>query len=582
LNSCCSKLQKMRACQAFALGLLLPGACTDTSLPGVAGAGVCQSIITPITAIQGDGYHSPLVDSLQTVRGTVTYVDADAGFYLEDMESSPDPASSRALFISDIDLARSVQPGQQLELSGRVSELGKHLDKLTALVEVSGHEICAGETVLPLTRAQLPINSAAREALEGMRVSFEQMLTLTDVYNFARGELTLSSNGVLRVPTEVVMPGSEARELEKQNRNHSLVAVLPVPGAALAVGATTQIAAGLMGNNGRAQQLYLAAPLEMEFAPPSLPPAARENTIRVVNSNLLNFFNGDGKGEGFPTERGAATMDEFLAQSARTRAAMEQMQPDLLAVQELENDGFGLVSAAQSLLNLLQDTGHDDWAFIAPGTGGIGGDVITVGLFYRQQVLQAIGPPRVLDSPEFRRLSRQPMAQLFRDVRTGQIFLVAVNHLKSKGSCPDGGENSDQEDGQGCWNKARVAAVEAQIPWLEGLAEDTGTKNILILGDMNAWRNEDPIRQFTDSGLIDLVAHRSGLPQHSFLYWGQTGTLDYAFASPALLNHVQTAAIWNSNADWPAGMGQPSPWLRASDHDPVIVDLDFNHSATSD
>jgi predicted extracellular nuclease len=274
-------------------------------------------------------------------------------------------------------------------------------------------------------------------------------------------------------------------------------------------------------------------------------------------------------------------MHQFLAQSARTRAVMEQLQPDLLAVQELENDGFGPYSAAQSLLDLLPDTGSDDWAFIAPGSGAIGGDVITVGLFYRRQVLQAIGSPRVLDSPEFRGLSRQPLAQLFRDVRTGRSLLVAVNHLKSKGSCPDGGENSDQEDGQNCWNKARVKAVDAQIPWLEGLADEMGTKNILILGDMNAWRKEDPVRRFTDSGFIDLVEQFSGLPQHSFLYWGQTGTLDYAFASPRLVKSVQSAVIWHINADWPAGMDQPRPWLRASDHDPVIVDLVFSQSATS-
>jgi predicted extracellular nuclease len=302
----------------------------------------------------------------------------------------------------------------------------------------------------------------------------------------------------------------------------------------------------------------------------------------VVTSNLLNFFNGDGQGEGFPTERGAGTMDEFLAQSARTLAVMEQVKPDLLAVQELENDGFGPDSAAQSLLNLLQQTGRGEWAFVAPGPGHIGGDVITVGLFYRPQVLEAVGLPRVLDGPEFRRLSRQPVAQLFRDKQTGQTFLVAANHLKSKGSCPEGRENTDRDEGQGCWNKARLAAVRAEIPWLEALAKEMGTQNILVLGDMNSWRNEDPVRQFADSGFIELVEHHSGLPQHSFLYWGQTGTLDYAFASPALAKYARSAMIWHINADWPAGLDLPRPWLHASDHDPVILDLDFSHAATSD
>jgi predicted extracellular nuclease len=108
-----------------------------------------------------------------------------------------------------------------------------------------------------------------------------------------------------------------------------------------------------------------------------------------------------------------------------------------------------------------------------------------------------------------------------------------------------------------------------------------GTDNIIVLGDMNAWRNEDPIRLFRDFGYIELVEQLSGLPQHSFLYWGQIGTLDYAFASSALAEYARKAEIWNINASWPQKMEQPQPWLRASDHDPVIVDLDFSQSATS-
>ena len=243
---------------------------------------------------------------------------------------------------------------------------------------------------------------------------------------------------------------------------------------------------------------------------------------------------------------------------------MEQIQPDLLAVQELENDGFGPDSAAQSLLDILNTTGNSDWAFIDPGTGSIGGDVITVGLFYRQEILETIGTAQSLDSPEFQQLSRQPLAQLFRDRQSGQTFLAAVNHLKSKGSCPESGKNTDQKDGQGCWNPARLSAVIAEVPWVEAQAEALGTDRIIILGDMNAWRNEDPVRQFLASGYKDLVEEMSGLPQHSFLYWGQTGTLDYAFASPAMSESAKNATIWHINAIWPRKMTQPEPWLRNS------------------
>ena len=533
--------------------------------------------------MQGDGYNSPLVGSESTVRGIVTYVVNGDGFYIEEPGPLHGAGSSKALFIADEELSRSVLPGLQLALNGQVSELGSSRDTLTSITDLSGHEICAENLELPLTQAALPLSSAEREALEGMRLSFDQELTVTDVYNLFRGELTLSSSGVLWVPTEIRMPGSAAMALERENRNHSLVTALGGSASGpLSAGSTFNIAAGVMGHNGRKQQFFLDSARIADSPAPGSPAPPADGTIRIVSSNLLNFFNGDGKGTGFPTERGAESLEKFNAQSARIRAAVTMMQPDLLAMQELENDGFGPDSAARSLLGVLNDTGHEDWTFIEPESGRIGGDVITVGLFYRQQILESVGPARVLDGPEFRQLSRQPLAQQFRERRTGKTFLVAVNHLKSKGRCPDYGENSDQEDGQGCWNSARVSAVRAQAPWLQELAAETGTDNIIILGDMNAWRNEDPVRQFKGFGYTDLVEQLSSLPQYSFLYWGRIGTLDYAFASPAMAKYAKRTEIWHINAIWPQKMEQPQPWLRASDHDPVIVDLDFSQQVTSD
>ena len=562
--------------------MLLFTGCADTTHSPESAATICQSEVTPIPVLQGDGYSSPLAGTESTVRGIVTYVTRGDGFYIEEPGPQRNADSSKALFVSDEDLSRTVQPGLQLALSGTVSELGSSRDTLTSLTDLFGHEICAENLELPLTQAELPLNSAQREALEGMRLSFDQELTVTDVYNLFRGELTLSSSGVLWVPTEIRMPGSAAMGLERENRNHSLVAALgDSANGPLSAGSTFNIAAGVMGHNGRKQQLFLDSARIADSPVPGSPAPPADGTIRIVSSNLLNFFNGDGKGGGFPTERGAESLEEFEAQSARIQAAIARIQPDLLAVQELENDGFGKDSAARSLLEVLNGTGHEDWTFVEPETGRIGGDVITVGLFYRQQVLESIGSARVLEGPEFRRLSRQPLAQLFRERRTGKTFLVAVNHLKSKGRCPDKGENADQEDGQGCWNSARVSAVRAQAPWLQELAAETGTDNIIILGDMNALRNEDPVRQFNEFGYADLVEQLSGLPQYSFLYWGQIGTLDYAFASPALAKYAKRAEIWHINASWPQKMKQSQPWLRASDHDPVIVDFDFSHSNTS-
>ena len=121
----------------------------------------------------------------------------------------------------------------------------------------------------------------------------------------------------------------------------------------------------------------------------------------------------------------------------------------------------------------------------------------------------------------------------------------------------------------------RGESVDELLPWLGLIAAESGTDKVLVVGDMNAYRKEEPIERFRAGGYAELVERLSGLPQYSVRFYGQAGTLDYAFASPALVPLASRAAIWPINADWPPRMVLPRPWLRMSDHDPVIIDLDF-------
>jgi predicted extracellular nuclease len=427
----------------------------------------------------------------------------------------------------------------------------------------------------------LPLSAGERESMESMRIRLQQALTVSDVYNLSRDKLTLSAAGLLRVPTEVVQPGLAALAYSKNNLLQSLPAHLEssvVQGMQLGM-AFTQIS-GVLGNDGSGRRLLIDSYDDPVAPSPPEAPAPGDGIIRVVGLNLLNFFNGDGRGGGFPTERGAKTHEKFQAQSARTQAALQAMQPHLLAVTELENDGFGALSAAQSLIGLLNDA-DDHWVVIKPEMERIGEDVITVGLFYRSDKLEPLGPALTLQGPEFKGLSRVPLAQEFRDIDTGGQLLVVINHLKSKGRCPDRGVDTDQGDGQGCWNAARSVAVRALVPWVRELAAEAGNDRFLILGDMNAWRNEDPIRAFRSAGMTELVEAFSSLPRYSYLYYGEVGTLDYAFSSEALVGDTVNADIWNINAAWPGYMKLDNPWVRSSDHDPVVVDLRFNQSDTS-
>ncbi len=558
-------------------------ACTNSESPADAAAGQCAAAVTPIAAVQGDGYGSPLQGRQVTVRGIVTLLENGRGFYLEEPAADADPRTSDAVFVHHAQLPAGIETGAEVSVSGTVAETGEDRDTLTTLTATGVPVVCSSGHSLPLTDVSLPLDGRGRESLEGMRIRLNAPLTVTDVYQFDQGRFTLGSDGVQYAPTEVMAPGPATAGLIARSRASTLPVFAPaamdMPDLVVE-GMTFDQATGVFAHDARGKRLTLQSlATSAQAAIPAAVPAT-PGTLRVVGMNLHNYFNGDGKGSGFPTPRGAETLDEFQRQRARIGAAIGVLDPHVIAVTELENDGFGADSAARDFIRLAGDATQQDWAVTRPVNDETGSDKITVGIFYRTDQLQAIGPAETLTGPEFGR-SRQPQAQLFKLLPDGESLLVVINHFKSKGSCPDSGEDADQNDGQGCWNAMRRASAEKMAAWARDLGTAKGTENILILGDMNAHRNEDPIRAIRAAGFAELI-ETGRQPEYSFVFAGQRGTLDYAFATKALREKTPQAFIWHVNASFPTGLELPQPWLGFSDHDPVVVALRLRQSSASD
>ena len=88
--------------------------------------------------------------------------------------------------------------------------------------------------------------------------------------------------------------------------------------------------------------------------PRTLQPTAIANASLTVGSfNVLNYFNGDGNGGGFPTARGADTLQEFVRQSDKIANAINTMKTDVMGLMEIENDGFGADSAIAELVGQI-------------------------------------------------------------------------------------------------------------------------------------------------------------------------------------------------------------------------------------
>lgn len=554
----------------------------------IANPQLCNQPAIPISEAQGKGSASPLEGKQATVRGVVTHVIPGQGLFIQQEPSPANANASHGLFVASPELAQARSDGEVLTLVGIISELGEEEDTLTSIASIMQFADC-GQGTSPLAMdVRLPLSPGQRESLEGMRVMLQQPLTVTAVRNVPDGQIRVSADGLLRAPTEVALPGEPALEHHRRNLEASIavhndhLADLD-PYTNIQAGARVEKISGVLGHDGRQIILLSSDQLDHVAQPAPAAEPASADEIRIVSYNLYEYFNGDGNNGGFPGERGAESLEAFESQSARIIAAIEQLRPDILGVMELENDGFGPESAIEHLRLAISEALDVEFAIATPESDRVGTDVINVGILYRPDRLEALGPAQTLEGETFGPLNRVPLAQAFADRSGSERLVVAVNHLKSKGWCPDSGNNTDQGDGQACWNHARVEGATQTVAWAESLAKEAGTEKYILVGDFNAYRMEDPVRAIEAAGLLEVVAyHQPGVPQFSYIYRGAAGTLDYAFASESLANISTRGFIWNINAAYPYSATPSQPWLRSSDHDPVVVDLRFNQASTSD
>jgi uncharacterized protein len=154
-----------------------------------------------------------------------------------------------------------------------------------------------------------------------------------------------------------------------------------------------------------------------------------------------------------------------------------------------------------------------------------------------------------------------------------------VNHFKSKGSCPASG---DIDLGQGCWNTARTLQANALNSFVDKLKAQ-GETDVLMMGDINSYLLEDPPKALEAAGNESLLKRVPASDRFTYVFNGETGALDHAYASDTLKSQVTGVAVWHINADEPTAIDYntefktddryaPTPF-RASDHDPVIVGL---------
>ncbi|MFK3871473.1 ExeM/NucH family extracellular endonuclease [Pseudoalteromonas rhizosphaerae] len=569
----------------------------------------CGAAKTLISAVQGEGGDSPLLNTEIELEGVVT---ADfqgseqlSGFFITSLDADIDtnPLTSEGVFVYFADT--DVNVGDHVRVKGSVAEYFN----ATQIGDVSQVEVCATGLTPTATSITLPVNNVADlEAYEGMLVSLEQPLVVSNNYGLGRyGEVGLATERLYQ-GTQIALPGDAANAVEAENIKKQILLddgstkqnLDPVsyPGTGLdayntlRLGDSVNAITGVMGYSFDRYRIHPTVQPTFVATNPrtDAPELHADADLRIASFNVLNYFNGDGQGAGFPTSRGADSEAEFIRQQAKIVSALVAIEADVIGLMEIENDGFGANSAIASLVNALNDEdSNNEYAFVNFNVDKIGTDEITTALIYRANKVAQVGTAAITTQYPFDYSNRPPIAQSFKSLQSEEVFTVAVAHLKSKGSCGSAnGNNADLGDGQACWNEIRVAGANAYADWLDSKPTGVDDEDIILVGDMNAYAMEDPIRAFADKGFKNVVAELDGNTLgYSYSFSGRMGSLDHAVASPSLLAKVVAATDWHINADEPISLDYNVEFksdsqvaslysesaYRASDHDPVIIDI---------
>ncbi len=596
-----------------------------------------------ISTIQGSGSASPQQGNIVTIEGIVVgdFQDADrdpsrnlGGFYVqeEDADTDDDAATSEGIFVFDNASGVDVSLGEQVRVTGTVKEFfgETQLDNITEIVVISRGNALPTAAVVKLPTPDVTLTESGDlqpdlESYEGMRVVFPATLTVTEMFQLDRfNEIRLSQGERPEQFTQDNPPSvsgyvAHLEDIARRtivyddglNEQNAPIENLDGFGPSFTTATTVRMGdtitelSGVLsyqraGGRG-SQTTWRVRAVEngtntfLRSNPRPALPASVGGRLRVASFNVLNFFttidSQDATTDTGADPRGADTPEEFSRQLEKLTTAILAMDADVYGLVELENsDSSAALAALAAELNA--QIAPDTYRFIH--TGLIGDDAIAVGFLYKTATVTPAGEFAVLDIPEFldpnntgQSRNRPALAQTFAENGTGERFTAVVNHFKSKGPSGVEAESLDaaQGDGQGNWNDTRTKAAIALADWLATDPTNSGDPDVLILGDLNAYAQEEPLATLTGQGYADLAAAFLGDAAYSFVFNGQIGTLDYALANNSLLSQVTGVTEWHVNADEPdaidynldfdraVGIFDGSVPYRNSDHDPVIVGL---------
>ena len=563
-----------------------------------------------IAEIQGTTGTSPLAGQVVTTTGVIT---ADyrtggyAGIVIQTQGSGGDtdatPGASDGLFVYLAGKSVPGEIGDLVSVTGTVSEYFGQTQIEPAAA--SGVTVTTADAGVPAATA-LPTTAVGgdREALESMLVAPTgdyAVASSHQLYNF--GTLWLNPGELNVKSTEAARPGADADAIAAANRADRILLddgySIQISNAAhendqpyFTQGAVvrngdlvdfgdTALVLGYGFDDWRLQPVTpidsaTAAADKVGFtaANPRSEVPSVGGDVQVGSFNVYNYFT-TLKSENADA-RGAADAAQFAIQKSKIVAAINGLDAEIVSLMEIENSvklGKPVDTALADLVDGLNAAaGNEVWDYVPTPDAlrdAATTDFITNAIIYKKGEVTPQGDAATITDETVWGNAREPIAQAF-DI-DGRTVTVVANHFKSKS-----GSGTQPADGQGFFNADRVKQAESLLAFTDTLAETSGSDDMLLIGDFNAYSKEDPINVFSEAGWSDLVADTTD-GQYTYTFDGELGSLDHVIASPSLAASITGAGVWTINSpEWSDrgyafGATESGTPFRSSDHDPIVV-----------
>ncbi|MCM3668115.1 5'-nucleotidase C-terminal domain-containing protein [Mesobacillus maritimus] len=566
-----------------------------------------------INQIQGNGHDSPYKEqNVVGVEGIVTFVEDINNFYIQDPNPDENPNTSEGILVYKKN--HGVKVGDHVSVSGQVKEwviagyddmlktdlatTEINADRGTVEVIASNQELPAplviGEDITPPT--QIIDNDQFAEfdpeqdgidfyeSIEGMLVAVENPIAVGPQ---KYGELPVIAEKV--AGKTYTTPGG--LPLQEDNSNPERLHLLFDDNNFVAKigdqfnGTVTGVVTYTFQNfKILTDKNSLPKLIESDYKPEVAELAKDEDKLSIATYNMENYH----AGETEKTEKISKSIVNNLN------------SPDILGLVEVQdNDGptdSGTTDASQSyetLIEAIKANGGPtyEWTDIAPENkvdGGQPGGNIRVGFLYNPERVTlaeaekggaaeavayedgslTVNPGRIDPTNAAFNSSRKPLAAEFEF--NGEEVIVINNHFNSKGGDqPVFGKNQPPVLGSEA-QRVQIATI------VNGFIQDVQTENpdanVVVMGDLNDFEFSNPIQTLKGSELTNLIEKVPAAERFTYNYQGNSQVLDHILVTNNLAAGAEVDIV-HINSPFMEEHG------RASDHDPVLAQLDLGESA---